>query len=51
MTKSDFTSIRIRKSTRSILNNIGRKTETHDDIIRRLASEAGYDVGLSIETS
>lgn len=32
----DFTTIRIKKSTREILQNMGKKGETYDDIITRL---------------
>ncbi len=32
----DFTSIKIKKETRDALKDIGKKSETYDDIISRL---------------
>ena len=37
------TTIRISKEVREKLNEIGRKNETYDDVIKRLIKEAGYD--------
>jgi len=39
----EYTSIRISKDLRKILNRIGRKDETYEDVIRRLVKEAGYE--------
>ena len=39
----EYTSIRISKDLRKILNMIGRKNETYEDVIRRLVKEAGYE--------
>ena len=39
-----YTQIRISKELREILQKIGRKEETYEDIIRRLLREAGYDI-------
>jgi len=39
----EYTSIRISKDLRKILNMIGRKDETYEDVIRRLVKEAGYE--------
>jgi len=39
-----YTQIRVSKELREILQKIGRKNETYEDLIRRLLREAGYDV-------
>jgi len=49
------TMIWIKKETRDMLKKVGRKDETYDDVIRRILTEAGYDlkklVGHSDEDS
>lgn len=41
MEKSSYL-VKIKPDTRRALDEIGKKTETYDDIIRRLLREAGY---------
>jgi hypothetical protein len=36
MVKDDYTNIRLRKETVKMLQEIGKKKETYDEIIRRL---------------
>lgn len=36
MNKNDYTNIRIKKETAKMLQEIGKKSETYDDVIRRL---------------
>ena len=38
----DYTTIGLSKSTRDALKEIAKKSETYDDLIRRLMVEAGY---------
>ena len=38
-----YASIRITKELRKALQNIGKKSETYEDIIWRLIKEADYD--------
>ncbi len=42
--EQDYASIRITKNLRKVLQNIGKKNETYEDIIWRLIKEAGYNV-------
>ena len=37
---SDITTIKLRKETKSLLDKIGSKGETYDDIVLRLALKA-----------
>ncbi len=37
-----YTTIRIPKTLRDALSDIGKKNETYEDVIKRLIEEAGY---------
>jgi len=39
MNKSDYTNIRVKKATAKTLQEIGKKSETYDDIINRMIKE------------
>ena len=39
MSKNDYTNIRLRKGTAKMLQEIGKKSETYDDVVCRLVEE------------
>lgn len=40
--EKEFYTMKIKPATRRVLDKIGRKTETYDEIIMRVLREAGY---------
>lgn len=43
MSDNDYTNIRVKRETAEILKKIGKKSETYDDIIRRLIDAVSKD--------
>ena len=43
MTENDYTNIRLRRETAGMLQEIGKKSETYDDVIRRLIDAISKD--------
>lgn len=43
MVENVYTVIRVKKETAKILQEIGKKSETYDDVIRRLIDEVSKD--------
>ena len=43
MVENDYTVIRVKRETAKILREIGKKSETYDDVIRRLMDAVSKD--------